>query len=170
MAAPAAPAAAAAPTSGVLPGGAAGCCTASTTTLARRSVYTHVWRLEGVTPSDFRDTAVGDTLSSGEFVALGFVWCVHIYPSGFAQELAGCVGVSLSLLTPNTTTPVTGFELRIMKHTIDSARAFSTRTPLPEGITAAWGPVKLVPHAQLFASFDAYAPGGVLSVEVKMWQ
>jgi speckle-type POZ protein len=170
MAAPAAPGA-------LVPasGDAAGCCTASTTTgtttLTRRGVHTHVWRLEGVTPADFRDAAVGDELFSGEFAALGFAWCIRLRPNGKAPDTAGSVGLGLVLLTPDSTTPAVNYELRIKEHlSSHSRRRFSTCMPPPEGATASWGPRVVVTHAQLLAEFDTYAPDGVLCVEVKMWQ
>ncbi len=165
MAAPAAPGAVV-----PAPGDAAVCCTTSTTTLTRRGVHKHAWRLEGVTPSDFRDAAVGETLLSGEFVALGFAWCLEMQPNGNAQEYAKNVGLFLKLLTPNTTVSAVNFELRVKQHVLRSCQNFSTLTAPPEGAAASWGPPKAVPHAQLLANFDAYALGGVLSVEVKLWQ
>jgi speckle-type POZ protein len=172
MAAPAAPAAAAASASVfLLPGDAAGSCTTGTTTLTRRGVHTHVWRLEGVTPADFRDAAAGDKLSSDEFSALGFAWRITMHPNGNVPQYAGNVGLFLKLMTANSTTPAINFELRINKEFREiCSKDFSTFTPLPEGMCASWGFRKLVSHARLFANFDAYAPGGVLCVKVKMWQ
>jgi speckle-type POZ protein len=133
-------------------------------------VHTHVWRLEGVTPADFRDAAVAERLLSDECVALGFTWQLSLRPNGAEQQYVGNVGMCLKLRTPDSTTPATNFSLRIKHHLHSSSKQFSSRTPKPEGVTAAWGPWTLVPHAQLLANFDAYAPGGVLCVELKMWQ
>jgi speckle-type POZ protein len=163
-------------------GDAPGSCTASTTTLTRRGVHTHVWRLEGVTPADFTDAAVSDTLSSGEFVALGFAWCLEMRPNGNAHEYAGHIGLVLKLLTPHSNVPAVNFELCIKQHVSRGCKNFSSLVPMrmgasmfptfppPQGFSATWGPPNLVPHAQLLADFDAYAPGGVLRVEVKLWQ
>jgi speckle-type POZ protein len=167
MAAPAAP--------GALvpaPGDAAGsaCCTTSTTTLTRRGVHTHVWRLEGLTPADFRDAAVGDKLVSGDFVALGSTWCLRLRPNGLTKDDAFHVGLGLVLRTPDSTVPATHYEMRIHEHVHLGQKALSTVLPQPQETAVSCGCFRLVPHAQLLANFDAYAPGGVLSVEVKLWQ
>ena len=113
--------------------------TVCTTTVPQEQPgHEHLWRVSGLTPEYFTETASGSLRNSPSFTALGSTWRLQIAPNGLTHDLEGGVGVYLKLTTAERTTPLVNFTLRIRTHAFCCDQRFNTCTGADERLTS-WG-------------------------------
>ena len=142
--------------------------TECTTTLAQpQPGHEHLWRVRGLTPEYFTTAAPGTLRDSASFTAVGYTWRLQLAPNGSTKKLHGGVGVYLKLTTAERTTPMVNFTLRVRTHAFCCDQRFNTCTDAGDRL-ASWGDTCLIPHSELLTAFDAFAPGGVMEVRLRL--
>ena len=129
--------------------------------------HEHTWQLRGLTREDFTGAVPGEKRNSPRFAALGFSWRLQVAPNGSTQELAGGVGVFLQLRTADCSTPLVYLTLRIKSCGFSCEKRFKTSGAAGQRV-ASWGTNSLVTHDDLLDDFDAFAPDGVMEIQVKL--